>query len=209
MSSNQQVVYMTSKIREGYEAADVTMWQQLLQQAKTESGDSLRLLFLILDMAKHNECEVLDIVKTGRVCSNSKTIDQKFADALMHCMDTPDEPFDIEPLEARANKSLSRDSRTQVLDLTCESESSGSSHSYEETSEQYNDNPTSNEAYEIDGFVVEDHHSSPAPVTEKLYEPASSSTSSKKSTLKFCETDAGAKPAKKRQLKRRIEISEE
>jgi len=197
---------MTSKIREGYEAADVTMWQQLLQQAKTESGDSLRLLFLILDMAKHNECEVLDIVKTGRVCSNSKTIDQKFADALMHCLDVNEES---ELYRGPRDHDVEGHSSVKVLDLTCDDESSGSSHSYEETSEPYDDNPTSNEAYEIDGFVVEDHHSSPAPVTEKLYEPASSSTSSKKSTLKFCETDADVKQPKKRQLKRRIEISEE
>jgi len=197
---------MTSKIREGYEAADVTMWQQLLQSAKTESGDSVRLLFLILDMAKHNECDVLDIVKTGRVCSGSKTIDQKFADALMHCVDTPDEDDCDPPI---MGGTLPRHTGVSVLDLTCDEESSGSSHSYEEASEPYNDNPTSNEAYEIDGFVVEDHHSSPAPVTEKLYEPASSSTSSKKSTLKFCETDADVKQPKKRQLKRRIEISEE
>jgi len=196
MSSNQQVVYMTNKIREGYEAADVTMWQALLQQAKTESGDSVRFLFLILDMAQHNECDVLDIVKTGRVCSSSKTIDQKFADALMHCMDTPDDDFEV-----TTTGSIQRYPSAKVLDLTCDEESSGSSHSYEETSEQYNDNPTSAEAYEIDGFVVPDHHSEPEDEGRDR-EAASSSTSVKKSSTSISRPDAEAAPGNKHKLKR-------
>jgi len=202
---------MTSKIRQGYEAADVNLWQQLCQAAKTESGESVRHLFMILDMAKHNDCDVLDIVKTGRVCSNSKIIDQKFADALIHCVDTPD-PEWVTEMHHRIEEHERKPS-TQVLDLTCEDESSVSSHSYEETSQEYNDNPTSNEAYKIDGFVVEDHHSSPAAdevdSLARFGGAASSSTSLKKSTLKFCETDADVKQPKKRTLKRRIEISQE
>jgi len=206
MSSNQQVVYMTNKIREGYEAADVTMWQALLQQAKTESGDSVRFLFLILDMAQHNDCSVLDIVKTGRVCSSSKTIDQKFADALMHCMDTPDDDFEV-----TATGSIQRYPSAKVLDLTCD-ESSGSSQSYEETSEPYNDNPTSNEAYEIDGFVVPDHHSEPEEVDDlkRFGGAASSSTSMKKSSASVSRPDAESTTAKKKKsLKRRIIEDEE
>lgn len=220
MSSNQQVVYMTAKIREGYEAADVTMWQQLLQSAKTEAGDSLRHLFLILDMAKHNQCEVLDIVKTGRVCSNSKSIDQKFADALIHCVDTPDD--DVEVIE---DGNIRRHTGPSVLDLTCNDESSGSSHSYEETSEPYNDNPTSNEAYEIDGFVVEDHESPEQSGDEDVLHPdilaakrdaalarfggaASSSGHLKKSTANASTADAAPTATKKKLRKRKIDSEE-
>lgn len=216
MSSNQQVVYMTAKIREGYEAADVTMWQQLLQSAKTEAGDSIRHLFLILDMAQHNKCDVLDIVKTGRVCSNSKAIDQKFADALMHCVDSPVDPgnsvwqheFDHEYAERQKRKS-----GASVLDLTCDDESSGSSHSYEETSEPYKDNPTSAEAYEIDGFVVPDHDSEPEDEQDSLARfggTASLKQRASKSAAEASTADAApAATSKKRLLKRKVSFGEE
>lgn len=210
MSSNQQVVYMTSKIREGYEAADVTMWQQLLQSAKTEAGDSIRHLFLILDMAQHNDCDVLDIVKTGRVCSGSKSIDQKFADALIHCVDTPEDDDMDAPI---CGATLPRHTGVSVLDLTCEDESSGSSHSYEETSEPYNDNPTSAEAYEIDGFVVPDHDSEPEDEQDGLARfggTASLKQRASKSAAEASTADAApAATSKKRLLKRKVAFGEE
>jgi len=146
MSSVTQTVYMTKMIREGFEAADVNLWQSLLQQAKTDIGDSHEYVFLLLDMARHNKCGVLEIVKTGRVCSNEKAVNEKFMNALFHAVASDTE---------EAQDSVKS---TKVLDLTCDEELSGS---YEETSEPYNDNPNSAEAYEIDGFVVEDHVSQP------------------------------------------------
>lgn len=137
MTSNPQTIFMTKMIREGYEAADVTMWQSLLQKAKTDFACH-EFVFLLLDMARHNKVNVLDIVKTGRVCSEQKTINQPFIDAILNAVASDDEG----------------ESKPRVLDLTCDE--SSLSGSYEETSQEYNDNPTSAEAYEIDGFVVAD-----------------------------------------------------
>jgi len=146
MSSVTQTLYMTKMIRAGFEAADVNLWQSLLQQAKTDIGDSHHYLFLLLDMARHNKCDVLEVVKTGRVCSGQKSVNEKFIDSLLNCVASP--------------KDEVGDASTGVLDLTADEELSDSA-SYEETSEPYNDNPNSAEAYEIDGFVVEDHVSQP------------------------------------------------
>jgi len=136
---------MTKMIRAGFEAADVNLWQSLLQQAKTCIGDSHTYVFLLLDMARHNKCDVLEIVKTGRVCSGQKSVNEKFMDSLINCMNSDAEEVDV------------GESSTRVLDLTADEELSESgSGSYEETSEPYNDRPSSRDAYEIDGFVVED-----------------------------------------------------
>jgi len=129
-------------IRAGYEAADVQMWQALCQQAKCDTGNSHEHLYLLLDMANHNKCHVLDVVKTGRVSSNQKHINETFIASLMAAVDDDDDD------EVHISKPS-----TQILDLTCH-EVLSESGSYEE---EYNDNPTSNEAYEIDGFVVPDH----------------------------------------------------
>ena len=147
MSSVTQTVYLTKMIREGFEKADVDMWQALCQQCKTDIGKSHEHMFLLLDMARHNDCSVLDIVKTGRVCSEQRSINDKFIDAVLNSVASDDEGV----------------AGTKVLDLTAEEELSGS---YEETDDKYIDAPTSNEAYEIDGFVVEDHDSD-ADVSDK------------------------------------------
>lgn len=131
-----QTAYLTKMIREGFEKEDVDMWQQLCQQCKTDVGKSHEYMFLLLDMARHNECSVLDIVNSGRVCSGQRSINDKFVAAVLNCVASDDE----------------RNASTKVLDLAAE-ESSGS---YEETDKHYLDNPTSAEAYEIDGFVVPD-----------------------------------------------------
>jgi len=147
-------MYLTKMIREGFEKADVDMWQALCQQCKTDIGNSHEYMYLLLDMARHNDCSVLDIVKSGRVCSQQRNINEKFIDALLKSVASDDE----------------RESGTKVLDLTAEEELSGS---YEETDSKYIDDPNSNEAYEIDGFVVEDHDSE-----------AEADTSNKKKGLK-------------------------
>ena len=54
------------------------MWQALCQQAKCDTGNSHEHLYLLLDMANHNKCHVLDVVKTGRVSSNQKHINETF-----------------------------------------------------------------------------------------------------------------------------------
>jgi len=127
-------MYLTKMIRAGFEKADVDMFAAVCQQAKTDIGDSREHLYILLDMARHNNCDVLDIVKTGRVSSGQKNINQAFIDAIFTCMASDEE---CEP-------------STKVLDLTAESESG----SYEE--EERDDTPNSRDAYEIDGFVVED-----------------------------------------------------
>jgi len=180
MSSVTQTVFLTKMIREGFEKADVDLWQSLLQQAKTNIGDSHTYVFLLLDMARHNKVNVLEIVKTGRVCSNEKVVNDKFMTALLHAVDVDE--------EVRVSKSA-----TGVLDLTCEEELSHSgSGSYEETSQPFNDNPTSAEAYEIDGFVVPDHES----------ESAEDSVERKSGLWHI-------NKQKKRLLKRKIDISEQ
>jgi len=139
-------LYLSKMIRAGVEKEDVDMFAALCQQCKTDVGQSRHFMFLLLDMARHNKCDVLDIVKTGRVCSSQKNINQAFVDAILMAVASDDE----------------RDASTGVLDLTAEEELSESgSGSYEETDSYYNDNPNSYEAYEIDGFVVPDHHSDP------------------------------------------------
>jgi len=157
MSSITQQMFMTKMIRAGYEPADVNLWQSLLQQAKTNIGESHTFVFLLLDMARHNKCDVLDIVKTGRVCSNEKVVNDKFMNAIMNAVNSDAEDDGPEP-----HAVITSVKGTQVLDLTCDEElSEDRSGSYEETSEPYNDNPNSVEAYEIDGFVVADHVSQP------------------------------------------------
>jgi len=164
MSSVTQTVYMTKMIRAGFEAADVNLFQALCQQCKTDIGESRNFMFLLLDMARHNKVDVLEIVKTGRVCSEQRTINEKFIDALLNAVNSDDEQVTVGK------------SSTGVLDLTADEElSHESSGSYEETSDNfYNDNPTSAEAYEIDGFVVPDHHSQPVDDDDddKLQAPA-------------------------------------
>jgi len=147
MSSVTQTTYMTKMIREGFEKADVDLWQALCQQCKTDIGNSHEYMFVLLDMARHNDCGVLDVVKTGRVSCKERVINAAFMASLHACMASDDE-VDIGK------------SSTKVLDLTCDE-----SGSYEETDEppvEYYENPTSNEAYEIDGFVVPDHKSEDA-----------------------------------------------
>ena len=98
MSSVTQTTYLTKMIREGYEPIDVNLWQAVCQQAKTDIGDSRTYLFLLLDMARHNQVDVLEIVKTGRVCSGQKSINEKFMKALHECLTDPEDSVIIDAL---------------------------------------------------------------------------------------------------------------
>lgn len=157
--------YTTDMIRKGFEKHHVDMWQSLCQQAKTDHGKSREFLFIILDMARHNNCDVLDVVKTGEVCSKQKVIDEKFMYGLTN-MVNHDSDDEVEIVKSRSG----------VLDLTAEEELTDSG-SYEEE-EGYgpfdDDRPTSADAYEIDGFVVaDDDEASPTdktPVKKELIE---------------------------------------
>lgn len=128
--------YLEQKIREEFTSADVALWQGLCRQCETEVGDSVDHMFTILDMAKHNEVTVLDIIKMGRVGSGQKAVNGRFIECLIQ------EMYGDEKDDAKG-----------VLDLTADEELSGS---YEETDDKYIDDPNSKEAYEIDGFVVPD-----------------------------------------------------
>jgi len=134
MTSVTANLYLSKMIRAGFEKEDVDMFTALCQQCKTDIGKSREYMFLLLDMARHNKCDVMEIVKTGRVCSGQKAVNQAFVDAVLSCMASDDEC----------------DEAAEILDLTGEEESG----SYEETSE-HNDKPTSAEAYDIDDDIVD------------------------------------------------------
>jgi len=139
--------YLEQKIREEYTSADVALWQALCRQCETEVGDSVDHMYLIIDMAKHCDVNVLDIIKSGRIASGQKNINGKFIECLIKEMYGDD----VEAVEEVDDED--KDDKKSVLDLTANEELSGS---YEETSEKYADDPNSKDAYEIDGFVVED-----------------------------------------------------
>lgn len=144
--SNPKTTYLENRIRDGFTSDDVRLWQALCRQCEMEMGDSVKYMFTILDIAKHNDVGPLDIVKTGRLCSEQKAINQKFMEALLLAVyDGDDEKSDEKVVK--------------VLDLTADDEDL--SGSYEEEDGEgpfdHDDTPTSADAYEIDGFVVEDH----------------------------------------------------
>jgi len=162
MSSATANLYLSKSIRAGFEKEDVDMFAALCQQCKTDIGDSRDYMFYVLDMARHNKCDVLEIIKTGRVCSGQSRINEKFIDALLHAVHSDDE----------------RDAGAQVLDLTADEElSHSSSGSYEETSEPGESRPSSRDAYLIDDWCVadivaedkddDDDHNKAAPAPKK------------------------------------------
>lgn len=79
---NAKTNYIEKKIREGYATQDVTMWHSLLREAETEIGESHKNLFLIMELANHNESSPLAIIATGRALSGEKKVNTKFMDAL-------------------------------------------------------------------------------------------------------------------------------
>jgi len=77
----------------------------LAQQAKIDIGESREYLFLLLDMSRHNDCGVIDNVKTGRTCSAQKNINAAFMEAVLNAVASDDDDSDPS---------------TTILDLTCE-----------------------------------------------------------------------------------------
>jgi len=146
MTSPSQYVYLTKMIRAGYEKTDVDMFAALCQQCKTDIGESREYMYLLLDMARHNECDVMDIVKSGRVSSGQRNINDKFMTAVFDFVASDDDGVDTS---------------TKVLDLTCAESVDSSSGSYEETSSRL----TSAEAYDIDDDV-EDKTDPPSRVSK-------------------------------------------
>ena len=145
--------YLEKKIREEYTSADVALWQGLCRQCETEMGDSVEHMFVILDMAKHLEVQPLDIIKMGRVGSGQKAVNGRFMECLIKEMYGDEEDNLEDAVKTVTEYGDATHSVKKVLDLTADEELSGS---YEETDEKYIDDPNSNEAYEIDGFVVPD-----------------------------------------------------
>ena len=148
--------------------------------------------------------------------SNEKAVNEKFMAALFLSIVSDNEadeeaegPFDdAEEDEPKV--------APKVLDLTADESSLSGSYEEEcgdertrmEPSQMYNEFPTSNEAYEIDGFVVPDHHSEPA---SEESPPRAASSSSKPHPPR---TPGAKKPEnhevlKKRVLKRRLTFDED
>jgi len=172
--STTKVQFLEQAIRDGFTSEDVRMWQQLCRDSEVAKNHSHEHMFVLLDIARHNDCPVLDIIKMGRQLSNEKVVNDKFVAAIIHAVASDDEDNQFVPESSK------------VLDLTAD-ESSGS-YEEEETHEQrrakvtvlssklredemYNDNPSSAEAYEIDGFVVPDHHSDPESSGVEVLQP--------------------------------------
>jgi len=208
--------YLESSIRRGFTSEDVRLWQALCRQCETNIGDSHKYMHFILDVAKHNDVEALDIIKTGRLCSEQKSVNQKFIEALMLavCDDGDAADVDDDVDDKQAVKA--------VLDLTADEDSG----SYEEEERKgpfdHDDTPNSAEAYEIDGFVVHDDEPEVEAVTKqmlrksiKILTPHESVTRvtphglARRSSL--VETPAGAVALKASSLKKRVleSISEE
>jgi hypothetical protein len=143
--TSHKTTYLETSIRKGFTSEDVRMWSALCKNCETEIGESTAFMWTILDIAKHNSVGPLDVVKMGRQLCKQKSINKDFIKAILASVCS-----DGEEDEEIVGK---------VLDLTAEEEDL--SGSYEETDDFYKDMPNSNEAYEIDGFVVPDHHSEP------------------------------------------------
>jgi len=168
-----KTAYTEKKIREGYSAIDITMWQNLLRAAETELGNSVKQIHAIIDLSVHNDVNVLDIIKSGRIATGEKKVTEKFMRGLYDMLeDAPEQdecPDDDDAGGACTGKEENDNGRcdtwggvrakmsstTKVLDLTAE-DSSGSYDEEEHTLEPHNPYPNSSEAYELDGFVVPD-----------------------------------------------------
>jgi len=197
--------YLENSIRRGFTSEDVRLWQALCRQCETNIGDSHKFMHFILDVAKHNDVDALDIIKTGRLCSEQKSVNQKFIEALMLAVyDGDGDDADVDVDDKKAVKA--------VLDLTADEDSG----SYEEEEgegpfdDDRDDTPNSADAYEIDGFVVSDD------LPEAAYKALARSNTNvtphglaRKNAL--VETPAGAVALKASSLKKRVleSISEE
>jgi len=198
--------YLENSIRRGFTSEDVRLWQALCRQCETNIGDSHKYLHFILDVAKHNGVDALDIIKTGRLCSDQKAVNQKFIEALMLAVYDGDGDDDDNDVDDKAAVKA-------VLDLTADDDEG----SYEEEGEgpfdyARDDNPNSADAYEIDGFVVEDDEPAEKWAPEMGGKGESEHLCREElRRSRFVETTAGAVALKKSSLKKRVleSISEE
>jgi len=202
MTSNK-TSFLEANIRKGFTSEDVRLWQALCRQCETDVADSHKWMHFILDMAKHNAEPALQIIHTGRELSGQKAVNQKFIEALVLavCSDNDDDEDD----KAAAN----------ILDLTADEDLESGSYEEEEKGfyDDIDDNPTSADAYEIDGFVVADDE----PEAEgnrilrkssKVLEPEEAVRRTELPGLMrssaFVETPAGAVAVRKSSLKKRV-----
>jgi len=196
MTSNK-TSFLEASIRKGFTSEDVRLWQALCRQCETDVADSHKWMHFILDMAKHNSEPALQIIHTGRELSGEKAINQKFIQALILAVCSDDEDEDDK-------------AAAKVLDLTADEELSESG-SYEETSKgfyddieeayDYIDNPSSADAYEIDGFVVADDE--PEAKDTRILRKSSKELPGLMRSGAFVETPAGAVALRKSSLKKR------
>jgi len=183
-TTNVKQLYMERMIRKGYSSADVTMWQSLLRSCEIDEPLAISHLSALLDLASHLKCSHLDLIKTGReLAPKEKRVTEAFLKAIFLMVDEDEFADHVD-----ANKSVNVKTRPggngdsgtvnkpalpKVLDLTADDDDESSA-SYEETSEPgsdhwtYNQNPTSAEAYEIDGFVVPDEEATPPVMRRSL-----------------------------------------
>lgn len=207
--------YLENSIRRGFTSEDVRLWQALCRQCETEVGESHKYMHFILDVAKHNSVGALDIVKTGRLCSGQKAVNQKFIEALVLAV-CDDDGLELDDDDNDVDDKKPAES---VLDLTAEDEDSGSYETEGEGPFDYarDDMPNSADAYEIDGFVVEDHEE---PLPKNKLATAAECLRNSSATMRvnglarrnaLVETPAGAVALKESSLKKRVleSISEE
>lgn len=205
--TSTKTTYLEHSIRNGFTSEDVRLWQALCRQCETAVGDSRKFMHFILDLAKHNEVDPLEIIKTGRLCSGQKAVNQRFIEALTLAVYEDDDGADDDIDDKAAIKS--------VLDLTADDDDSASYETEGEGPFDRDDNPNSADAYEIDGFVVQDEHegTTHADRVHEMNEIRQARRSALKASARrgnFVETPAGA-VALKHSLKKRVleSISEE
>ena len=200
--------YLETTIRDGYTSEDVRMWQALCRQCETEVGDSIKYMWTILDIAQHNSCAPIGIISMGRNVSDQKNVNQKFMEALLLAVYEPNEKDEDDVPPAKNPK---------VLDLTADDDDLSGSYEEEEGEGPFDDDrddtPNSKDAYEIDGFVVEDvedEEASPSVFhADTRMTPKTQSRGLARSNARI-ETPAGAVAIKSSLKKRVLEsISEE
>ena len=146
--SNGITEYNTRMIRAGFEAADVNMFGALCNAAKIDKDNSRQYMYVLLDIAQQNGDDVIAVVKMGRELSGEKVINDKFMCAVYNAVSSDGEDEDDVTIN------VPRTPTARVLDLTADDDDD--SGSYETTGEDHEDRPSSKDAYEIDGFVVEE-----------------------------------------------------
>jgi len=110
--------YLEDSIRNGYTSEDVRMWQALCEQAKTEIGPSVYHLWTVIDIAKNTHCDVLDVIKMGRVVSEQKNVNEKFMRAVFMSMASQDDGPECEE-ELSDSGSYETEGNERLTSATC------------------------------------------------------------------------------------------